>query len=377
MLQLWQQALEDALKKMQRNILRFGGLFPDAGENGLYTLNANASWTGGFWSGMLWMAYQYSGDGVYLNAARLTVDSFRRRMADRIHLDHHDIGFLYSLSAKAQWMAEGDPAARQLALEAADMLMLRWRPKARLIQSWGAEEHPVNGGRIIMDSLMNMPLLYWASGQTGDPRYQDAAIAHTDKSRKFLVRGDDSSFHTFRFNPETGQPIGGSTHQGYSDGSTWTRGQAWGVYGFALAYRYTGNAGYLETAKRLALYFLDHLPEDHVAYWDFDAPLAPDPPRDSSASAISACGMLELLTLLPADDPARTAIAQGAERTMQNLVELYSTIHQPESEGLIQHGSYSVPKGRNTDSFLIWGDYYYLEALLRLEKGLHGFWYES
>jgi unsaturated chondroitin disaccharide hydrolase len=373
---LWKQAIEDAVLKTKANIIRFKDQFPHVSENGKYILNDNTDWTDGFWSGILWLAYEYSKDESIRAAALRTVASFRKRIENNIKLDHHDIGFLYSLSSKAQWMIEKDPAARELTIQAADVLVKRWRPEAGLIQAWESSATEDNRGRIIIDCLLNLPLLYWAYEQTGDAKYREVAILQTEKSRRFLVRGDDSSYHTFWFHPETGESIRGGTHQGYADGSTWTRGQSWGVYGFALGYHYTHNPQYLDTAKRMAKYFLERLPEDHVVYWDFDVEINADTKRDSSASAITACGILEILKHLPENDPDRGYLEEGVRKTMEGLVKHYSTMNQPDAEGLIEHGSYAVRLGRNPDDFMIWGDYYYLEALMRLEQGHKGYWYE-
>ncbi|CAG7616894.1 Unsaturated glucuronyl hydrolase [Paenibacillus solanacearum] len=373
---LWQKAIEDAVRKTKANIERFGDQFPHVSSNGTYALNDNNEWTDGFWSGMLWLCYEYTQDDAFRKAAVGTVDSFHRRLDEHRQLDHHDIGFLYSLSSKAQWIIEKDEAAKQLTLQAADTLMKRWRPKGRYIQAWGKEGDERNGGRIIIDCMMNLPLLYWAYAHTGDDKYLNAAVIHADLSRRFLVRGDDSSYHTFYFEQETGEALRGGTHQGYMDGSTWTRGQAWGVYGFALSYRYTGNPLYLETSRRMARYFLERLPEDDVVYWDFNAPVNAETKRDSSASAITAAGVLELLSHLEPDDADRAFLEDGLQRTMTSLVENYSTIGQPEAEGLLEHGSYSVRGNNAPDDYMIWGDYYYLEALLRLERGIPGYWYE-
>ncbi|TBL81843.1 glycoside hydrolase family 88 protein [Paenibacillus thalictri] len=373
---MWKQAIEDAVRITRENIGRFGDLMPHVSGGGKYELNPNTEWTDGFWSGILWLCYEYTGDSQFKEAAERTVESFRQRLAKHEQLDHHDIGFLYSLSSKAQWIIEKDEAARKLTLDAADALMKRWRPNAQLIQAWGPEGDPVNGGRIIIDCMMNLPLLYWAYEQTGDAKYRDAAVTHADKSRRFLVRGDDSSYHTFYFDPETGDSLHGGTHQGFRDGSTWTRGQAWGIYGFALSYRYTRNPLYLETSKRLARFFLERLPEDDVVYWDFDVPVDENTYRDSSASAIAAAGLLELLSLLPAEDADRAALEDGLNRSMRGLVNKYATIGQSEAEGLLMHGSYHVRGNNAPDDYMIWGDYYYLEALLRLEKGITGYWYE-
>lgn len=373
---MWKQAIEDALQKTKVNIERFGDRFPHVSENDVYHLNPNTDWTDGFWSGILWLGYQYSGDSAFQEAAQKTVASFKKRLEDNVALDHHDIGFLYSLSSKAQWIIEKDENAKQLTLQAADVLMKRWRPKGQYIQAWGPEGDEHNGGRIIIDCMMNLPLLYWAYEQTGDAKYKEVAVIHADLSRRYLVRGDDSSFHTFYFDQENGEPLHGGTAQGYSDGSTWTRGQAWGIYGFALSYHYTKNPVYLETAKRLARYFFDRLPQDDVVYWDFNAPVNEETKRDSSASAIASAGALELLEHLAADDADRAYLENAIGRSMAGLVKSYATIGKPDAQGFIERGSYSVRGGNAPDDYMIWGDYYYLEALVRMEKGIKGYWYE-
>lgn len=372
---IWKKAIEDAVEKTRLNISRFGELFPHVSENEKYKLIPNNDWTNGFWTGILWLCYEYTKDDVFRDAAVKLQKTFEQRFENN-SLDHHDIGFLYSLSTKARWIIERNEECRALTIKAADALMKRFRPKAKLIQAWGKEGDPQNGGRIIIDSLMNMPLLHWASEQTKDDRYREVAVIHTNKSRKYLVRGDDSSYHTFCFNPENGEPVCGQTHQGLHNGSTWTRGQAWGIYGFALAYHYTKDPLYLETSKRMAKYFLGRLPEDNVVYWDFDAEITPETKRDSSASAIAACGIHELLKHIPGNDPDYTYLEDGLLKSMTGLVEKYSTMDEPEAEGFIKHGSYAVLLNRNPDDFMIWGDYFYLEALMRLEKGHKGYWYE-
>jgi unsaturated chondroitin disaccharide hydrolase len=373
---MYKAALEDAVRKTRNNIERFGDLFPHVSNEGIYELNDNTDWTDGFWSGMLWLSYEYSKDVTFRSAAIGTIQSFQNRLNSNIQLDHHDIGFLYSLSSKAQWMIEQDEHAKQLTIEAADILMNRWRAEGQYIQAWGPKGDPDNGGRIIIDCMMNLPLLYWAYEKTGNEEYKLAAVIHADKSMRFLIRGDDSSYHTFYFNPENGEAIRGGTAQGYTDGSTWTRGQAWAIYGFALSYRYTGNPLYLETAKRTAAYFIKHLPDDYVAYWDFDAPIQKDTKRDSSASAIAACGLLEIISHLEPDDPERAYFQDAIHRSMQSLIDNYSTIGQADAQGLLEHGSYSVRGGAAPDDFMIWGDYYYMEALMRLQNGHKGYWYE-
>ncbi|MCJ8015306.1 glycoside hydrolase family 88 protein [Paenibacillus sp. KQZ6P-2] len=371
---MWRSAIEDAMQKIKNNIHNHPGLLPHITENQRYKWGENGDWIEGFYIGMMWLSYEYSGDEEFKQSAESFLENFSQRLDQHYHLDHHDLGFLYSLSATAQWMITGDEKARAVALQAARELRDRWRPAIGAIQAWGKEGDPQNGGRIIIDCLMNLPLLYWAYQQTGEKDFYDIAYRHAHKSRRFLVRGDYSSYHTFYFDQTNGNALHGGTHQGYEDGSTWTRGQAWGIYGFALSYRYTKDKAFLQTAKELAKYFLVHLPEDHVAYWDFDVPIEENTPRDSSASAIVAAGLLELLDVLEADDSDRPLLEAGLQRSMTSLVENYSTMNMPDAEGLLQHGSYHVRGNSGPDDYMIWGDYYYLEALVRIEKGLKGYW---
>ncbi|MFD0617761.1 glycoside hydrolase family 88 protein [Paenibacillus sp. GCM10027629] len=371
---MWQTAIEAAMKTIRQNIEQHPGLFPHITENQRYNWGGNGDWIEGFYTGLMWLAYEYSGDAFFKKSASDLLSNFEDRLVRHHGLDHHDIGFLYSLSAVAEWQITGNPQAKELALQAADKLVARYRPNFGAIQAWGQEGDPENGGRIIIDCLLNLPLLYWAYEQTEDRRYYEIAVKHANKSLRFLVRGDGSSYHTFYFDQENGNALRGGTHQGYQDGSTWTRGQSWGVYGFALSYRYTKDPVYLDASKRLAKYFIAHLPEDHVAYWDFDVQVEAGTPRDSSASAITACGILELLEWMEPNDPDRELFQTALGNMMRSLVANYSTKDLPGAEGLIQHGSYHVRGNRGPDDYMIWGDYYYLEALVRMEKGIKGYW---
>lgn len=374
---MWNAAIADALTKLRQNIVKHPGMLPHIIEGQRYEWGENNDWIEGFYTGMMWLAYEYGQDTFYKESAEAYLANFRERLEQHVALDHHDIGFLYSLSAVAEWRVTGNEEARQVALKAAETLLKRWRPQIGIIQAWGLEDDPENGGRMIIDCLLNLPLLFWAYEQTQDQRYYDVAMQHALISEKFLVRGDGSSYHTFYFDRANGNAIRGGTHQGYQDGSTWTRGQAWGVYGFALAYRYTKHEAFLDTSKRLAKYFIEHMPEDDVVYWDFDVQVEAGTPRDSSASAITACGLLELLELTAdeGDDSSRQLFEDALNRTMRGLIEGYATTDLPDAEGLLKHGSYHVRGDRAPDDYMIWGDYFYLEALVRLEKGIKGYWY--
>lgn len=375
MTELYKEAIEEALDKIHLNIERFGEQFPHTSENNVYQLNPNTNWTNGFWVGLLWQAYEVSGDERFLEAAKEKTSQMIARLKANSKLDTHDIGFLYTPATLAQWQLLQSEKAKEISIQAADRLMERYNEEVGIIQAWGPFKHPDLGGRVIIDCLMNMPLLFWASETTGEDKYKKAAIQFIEKARRYLIRGDDSSYHTFYFDQKTGQPVGGKTAQGYADGSTWTRGQAWAIYGFALAYRYTEDEKYLETSIRTAKFFIEHLPENYVTYWDFDAPIDENIKPDSSASAIAACGFHELLGWLEQGSEEYKLIESILFKSMNSLINEYAT--DSKSEGLIDHGSYSVLEGKSPDDYTIWGDYFYFEALLRLEKDIRGYWYEN
>ncbi len=369
-------AVAAALRTIGANIAEFGDRYPgDTTVDNRYRLRsaaglpegANVGWTTSFWPGMLWLAHELSGDRAYLRAAEAHVPSFRERVEHGIDLDTHDLGFLYTLACVVPWRALGDEAARRAALSAADHLRTRVLEPAGIIQAWGDMNDPNQRGRTIIDSLMNTPLLFWASQTTGDRSYADVARRHTEQLRDNILRADDTTFHTFYWDPETGQPLRGETEQGSSDDSCWARGQAWGIYGFALNHRYTGDSSLLVAAQRCADYFLAHLPSDQVAYWDLEFGDGSAEERDSSAAAIAVCGLIELAEQVPVGERAdryRTA----ARRILDALIDGYSTAALPESNALILHGVYDKPKGVGVDEGTLWGDYFYLEALTRITR---------
>ncbi len=367
-------ALTAALRTIDANIVTFGDRYPgDTTVDGVYRLRpatgdlppgSNVGWTTSFWPGMLWLAHELTGEDRYRQAAQAHVASFAERIDRRIELDTHDLGFLYTLACVAPWRLAGDELARRTALAAADHLMTRFLEPAGIIQAWGDLSDPAQRGRTIIDSLMNTPLLYWASEQTGDPRYHEAAQRHVAQLRDHILRPDGTTFHTFFWDPATGEPLRGGTEQGAADSSCWARGQAWGIYGFALNHRYTGDASFLTAAQRCADYFLAHLPADHVAYWDLVYSDGSGQPRDSSAAAIAASGLAELAGWLP-DGPRRTAYQEAAGQILHSLIAGYSTADRPESNALLLQGVYDQPKDVGVGEGNLWGDYFYLEALAR------------
>jgi len=367
-------ALAAALTTVRANITAFGAGYPDdTTRHGVYPPRpatdrlpegANRGWTTSFWPGMLWLAWELTDDDTFRDAAASHVTSFAERVEHRIDLDTHDLGFLYTLACVAPWRLLADERARGAALGAADHLMTRFLEPAGIVQAWGGLDDPAQRGRTIIDSLMNMPLLYWAGEQTGDERYASAASRHTAQLRDHIIRPDGTTFHTFWWDPETGVPLRGSTQQGYTDDSCWARGQAWGIYGFALNYRYAHDETFLDAARTCADYFLDHLPADGVAYWDLEFTDGDEQPRDSSAAAIAVCGLAELAGWLP-DGPDRTHYRSRAAAILDSLATRYSTATEPGSNALLLHGVYDRPGAIGVDEGTLWGDYFYLEALAR------------
>ncbi|MRS14818.1 glucuronyl hydrolase [Enterobacteriaceae bacterium RIT691] len=361
-------ALTRVTKKLDRNIVEFGDSFPgEACENGIWPRTKNVEWTTSFWTGQLWLAWEMTGKAHYREAAERTLLSFAERIDKRIDTATHDLGFLYSLSCVSAWRLTGNEAARRSALQAADALMERFNAKAKIIQAWGDLNDPEQQGRMIIDCNMNLPLLYWASEQTGDARYADAATAHVEQAAKYIVREDASTYHTYYMDVVTGEPRFGNTHQGYSDTSCWSRGQAWGIYGFLLSYLHTGDKNKVELSRSLAHYFINRLPEDSVCHWDL-ALLGTDAVRDSSAAAIAACGLLELVKALPTLDPHRAHYEEMALRIVKSLTDNYLAQDDEPCEGLLKHSVYHMASGKGVDQCCSWGDYFYLEALMRLRQ---------
>lgn len=368
------RALQAAVTAVERNLAHFGDRFPEPSSRaGLYAPMDNTEWTCGFWTGQLWLAYEVTGDTQFRTAADQQVASFDHRQAARIATNHHDLGFLYSLSCVAGYKLTGSSQARQAALGAAALLMERFHAGAGIIQAWGDLNDPAQRGRMIIDCNLNLPLLYWASEETGDLRFRDAANRHIEQAARHIVRPDGSTHHTFFFDADTGQPREGKTHQGFADDSCWARGQAWGIAGFPLVARYNHDTRLLELAEVLANHYLNRLPADGICYWDLVFTEGSQE-RDSSAAAIAACGLLELASQMPLLDPQRQVYEQAAAGTVLTLSERYFDKDALPGHGLLKHGVYHKPNGIGVDESCIWGDYFYLEALVRLTRLWKPYW---
>lgn len=370
------KAINFILIKIDGNLEKHGNLkFPDpASNNNVYEFSEkNVGWTTSFWTGMLWLAFEVTGKEKYKEAAMQQLDTYKYRVDNKIETDTHDLGFIYTLSCVAGYKLTGNEEAKEAALKAAELLITRYFEKAGIIQAWGDLNDPNQMGRMIIDCCMNLPLLYWASEVTGDYKYAKIAQSHAEKAAEYIVREDASTYHTFYMDVDTGEPKFGKTHQGFSDTSCWSRGQAWGIYGFPLTYLYTKNDEMIKVTKKLSNYFLNRLPLDNVCYWDLIFTKGVEE-RDSSAAAIAVCGLLEMTKILPLTDPYRKIYENASLAIIKSLSENYTSASDSLSNGILLHAVYGKPFNNGVDECNIWGDYYYFEALVRMIKDWQLYW---
>ena len=367
-------AMDRVADQVRCNMEYFGTRFPSsATRNQTYGVIDNIEWTDGFWTGLLWLCYEYTGDDAFKNLALKNVDSFLNRVEKRIELDHHDLGFLYSLSCVAGYKLTGSAEGRKAGLLAADKLMERFQEKGGFIQAWG-DLGARDNYRLIIDCLLNIPLLHWAFLETGNPVYRNAAVRHYEAACNNVIRDDASAYHTFYFDPGTGEPLKGVTRQGYSDDSAWARGQAWGIYGIPLNYRYVKDDSAFNLFKGMTNYFLNRLPEDQVCYWDLIFTDGSNQSRDSSAAAIGVCGIHEMLKYLPEVESDKNTYRHAMHCILRSLMERYTAPEIKPGNPVLLHGVYSWHSGKGVDEGNIWGDYYYMEALMRFYKDWNLYW---
>lgn len=371
-------ALDGAVEIVRGNLKDFTDHMESSNSfGGFYEPTENVEWTTGFWTGVIWLAYEHTGEECFKEAALVQVDSFLKRIEEKIDVNHHDMGFLYSLSCVAAYKLTGSETAKKAAILAADHLAERYRDRGKFLQAWGnvgqASEY-----RLIIDCLLNLPILYWASEVTSDPSYAEKAENHIKTAVKCVLRPDHSTYHTYFINMETGEPDHGVTHQGNRNDSAWARGQAWGIYGIALSYRYLKNPEYIDLFCHVTDYFIEHLPKDLVPYWDFDFDTGSTEPRDSSASAIAICGILEMSKYLDKEKAAK--YLKAADVMLRALIDNCANTDSSKSNGLLLHGTYARDSKDNTctdrgvDECNTWGDYFYMEALTRLSKDWELYW---
>jgi unsaturated chondroitin disaccharide hydrolase len=363
-LQEWLPAVWEALQaKLTRMIGQIGDKTPHTAKaDGIYDNSQLDWWTSGFWPGMLWIMYDMTGEEHYRKAA-WDWDERLEQCTLRENRFHHDVGFQYLPTAVIKHMITGDADARRRGLAAANFLAGRFNLAGRFLRAWNGDYT----GWSIIDSSMNLSLLFWAAEEGNDPRFKHIGVAHADTVLRHFIREDGSVCHIVSFDPETGECIEALGGQGAAPDSGWSRGQAWALYGMANVYRYTGEERFLHTARRVAHYFLASLPEDHVPHWDFRANNGnlDREPRDTSAASCAASGLLEIAAAIGNEAQGRL-YAQAAERILHSLTRHYGTWDNPEHEAILLEGTGNKPAGQNINVSLIYGDYYYVEALAKL-----------
>ncbi len=359
------------LVKMKAECERVGTKIPYSPKDGRYSDMAEAIgfWTNGFWPGMLWQMYSATEDEIY----KETAEGVEERLAgllDTFESLDHDIGFLFLPSAVANYRKTGNKEARRRGLHAASILAGRFNPVGKFIRAWNGSVGPVLGeressGGMIIDCMMNIPLLYWAAKETGDPRFHHVAVSHAKTAQQYIVREDGSCNHIVVFDPQTGEFLDNPGGQGFEQGSAWSRGQSWAVYGFSLSYRHTGDESFLNTAKRCAHYCISNLA---VNGWlplvDYRAPKEPLK-YDSTAGMITACGLLELAEHV--GEYEKNLYTTAALNILKACDAKFSNWN-PEADSIVDGGTffYHDPEGKNTEVPIIYADYYFIEAVLRL-----------
>ncbi|MGP1611120.1 MAG: glycoside hydrolase family 88 protein [Candidatus Cryptobacteroides sp.] len=334
---------------------------PRSWDNGVYKLLPK-DWTCGFFPGVYWLYYQLTGDKAMEKEAL----KFTARLSDIPAIKTtHDLGFMVFCSYGKQYEVEKDSISAAAIVEASNSLISRFDPSIGLIRSWnfGKWNYPV-----IIDNMMNLEMLFWASEYTGNPQYRDIAIKHADKTMENHFREDNSSYHVVSYNND-GTVESKGTHQGYSDSSSWSRGQAWALYGYTLCYRFTKDNRYLEQSENIAKLIIDNktTPKDHIPYWDYDAPNIPDEPRDASAAAVTASALLELQLYVDKN------LAKIYKDYAASIIRSLSSSEYLADKGdngffILKHSTGAASLGSEIDVPLVYADYYFLEALKRYRE---------
>ena len=363
------KAIEKAADKLESQIPRFKeGFAATCSVNYKYPKTVNNNWICGMHTGTFLLAYELTGNQKFREVVESHLPTYRNRLDKKIAVEDHDVGFVFSPSCVAAYKALGDENARQTALDAAEHLYhFSYSKKGGFILRVASQQHKPEYCRTMMDTLMNAPLLFWAGQETGRQEYIDAAASQNKITEQYLIREDASSNHHYQFDLETHKPLHGVTWQGYSDASCWSRGHAWGVYGFPIAYSYTKEPYLVDVHKDITYYMLNHLPEDMIPYWDFVF-VDGDQPRDSSAGVVAVCGMDEMCKYLPDDAPQKQIFKNASARMLEAVIDNCTGDIGREYDGLICHVTAALPQRQGIDQCAIYGDYFYLEALCRMVK---------
>jgi hypothetical protein len=353
-----------AKHQLRKSITVLGdtAMFPrSSGEGGYWKLAKPEDWTSGFFPGCLWIGFQLTGDSSLLGpAARWT----EKLESQQFNTRTHDVGFVLNCSYGNGIRVTSKASYAPILLTGARSLASRFNAGVGCIKSWDRRKWPFP---VIIDNMMNLELLFWAAKNGGSHDLYDVAVSHAVTTMNNHFREDGSTYHVVSYDSITGAVLAKETHQGRAHESVWARGQAWAMYGFSMAFRETGDERFLKTAQRAADWFIGHLPDDHVPYWDFSVAAVPGEPRDASAAAIAASALLELgrLASTPGDRARYTA---SAGEILSSLCRPPYLAEGTTSPAILNHATGNKPSQSEIDVSLIYADYYFLEALLRYRK---------
>ncbi len=355
------QALDFAARLARRIIATHPDYYPMYTVGGKWNREGEpwTHWCEGFFPGILWLLHKHTGETWWRQQAERYSRPLEPRKLDR---QVHDLGFIFFSTYLRWYHLTGDPALREVLVQAGRTLALRYQPKGKYLASFVAPES------LFIDIMMNVGLIFWAARETGDEALYRVALNHCQTTRQYLVRSDGGTAHEGIFDIQSGHFLRQSTHQGWKPESTWARGLAWAIYGFTAAYRLSGEIGFLTTAKHCADFWLTRMPNGGVPYWDFDLP--PDAPHlyDSSAAAIAASGLLDLAEAVTPEEAPRYK-TQGLETLTTLCSPRFLANERPEWEGILMHGVYHYHKGLGVDESVAWGEHFFVEALVKALAG--------
>ena len=369
-------------EKMSKVTLRSRNKLPDGvDENGIHVDRDPSWWTTGFWGGLNWLLYNATGNKDYLLTAKESEKLLDKALGDYDQL-HHDVGFMWHILSGASYRLTGDKASRKRNLYAASILASRVILGGGFIRAWNEDSKfcGKTDNITIIDTMMNLPLLYWASEEISDDRFKRIAMSHADNAIKTHIREDGSVAHIVKHDRNDGTVVTTYGGQGYSVGSSWTRGQSWAIYGFALSYRYTGESRYLETARKVADYYISRLPEDYLSPVDFSQPKE-QKWYDATAQAVVAAGLIDIAKILPEEEGAK--YADVAVKMLRAMEENFLS-YDPDRDDMVRYGTIRYPASQS-DSVpemtkklvhvsIIYGDFFYTEAILKLLGSEFNIW---
>jgi len=326
-------------------------------KSGKWKTTNSSGWTSGFFPGILWLLHEQSGNKAFKQEA---IKRQNNLSDQQYNTKTHDVGFIIFESFGNGYRLTENKTYRSIIFNAAQSLSSRYDKKIGLIKSW---EGPSNTHQTIIDNLMNLQILFWSAKNSRNPNLKKIATNHALITAKDFIRSDGSTYHLVNYDFKTGKIVSKMSAQGLSSQSSWSRGQAWAIYGFTMAYRETGDVTLLNSARKTANYFINSLPPDFVPYWDFSVIDKKGAPKDSSAAAIAASGLLELAKL-EKTQVYKNRYTEAAENILLSLSSKKYLSAKKEEKSILLHGTYNKNVG-DFDTGTIWGDYYFLEAMLK------------